>query len=108
VKITAEGREELETIKERGGDDVSILYDLCDGPGTAGIIGNSDIRIFNAGDLGHLSEAPLIAEQVNYDQDAPAPAPAAGSRQWYFEPYQIRSVADDLLEHGEAIFTELK
>ena len=99
VTITPEGYILARDLQNEGRQsDDAILgdlleYDLCNGWG-----------FFTADQLGALSTAPVLCE--GWDVDREGLPEVVDEHWWYFEPYQVRSVVDDLLRHGKAIFTK--
>lgn len=98
VTLTPAGRAEIEDARSGGvGDDVTLWllleWHLCNGWG-----------LFEADELGALSNAPVLAD--GWDVDAQGRPDVIDGKWWYFEPYQVRSVVDDLRRHGVAIFTK--
>lgn len=89
--------QELKTEK----DDISILLDW-----TESYRANGGYHPFDAGEgnpyVG-LTEAPMIAESMDYDDDGNA---MIEGDFWYFNDYMIRSFIDDIIENGYVDFTK--
>lgn len=101
VTLTPEGRTlAAELITDGMQSDDIILgdlleYDLCNG-----------WRLLYADEIGCLSNAPVLADAWYDDWRETGQSQVEDGHWWYFEPYQVRSVMDDLLAHGVAIFTK--
>lgn len=79
---------------------------------------NSELQWINPADTGDLTDAPTlgITGEEQREQSGPYGSTLSGhdekgpyyypiEERWSFQPYQVRSFIDDLLEKGHAIFT---
>ena len=66
---------------------------------------NGSYQPFDAGEgnpFVGLTEAPCIAEGMDYDDDGNA---TINGRFWYYGDYMITSFIDEIIENGKVIFT---
>jgi hypothetical protein len=100
VTLTAEGRSLIEEARAHGEPDDPTLatlleWHLCNG-----------WDLLDADLIGALSNAPILTRDLDWNETGAWPFIRVAGEWWYFEPYQVRSVVDDLLAHGVAIFTK--
>lgn len=88
--------EDLKEIIERAGNTDAILTDLLD---ASGYFGNNWFET-----IGCLSNAPIVAYGAIYDEDEEIDMAIDYEKIWYYEPYQIKSFAEELLNEGKVIF----
>lgn len=62
---------------------------------------NGQYYVFDADQLGHMTEAPLIAEDADCDDDGNW---TLHGRVWWFPNYCVENCMDTLREKGEVIF----
>lgn len=63
---------------------------------------NGEYYVFDASQLGHMTEAPLIAEDASCDDDGEW---TVYGRVWWFPNYCVENCMETLREKGEVIFT---
>ena len=94
IELTEEGKEKA----QEDGLTWENFYDYIED-----IIVNSEYMYFSESPVG-LTEAPVISEGYNYDDNGNLEA-ADDSRLYYYDYYMIKDFADELKEDGEVIFT---
>ena len=62
---------------------------------------NGQYYVFDASQLGHMSEAPLIAEDASSDDNG---AWTTYGRVWWYPDYQVSNCMEELRENGEVTF----
>lgn len=88
--------EDLREIIERASNTDAILTDLLD---ASGYLGNNWCET-----TGALTEAPILAYGLIYDEDEEIDEPIDYEKVWYYSEYQIKSFAEELLNEGKVIF----
>jgi hypothetical protein len=83
-----------------------LMYDIMES-----LIANSDLCWVNPSDVGALTEAPILGNfdfaQVGAIDGVPQFEEVPDdAKLWFFEPYMVRSVLQELCEKGFVIFTE--
>ena len=91
-----EARQDLIEIIERASNTDAILTDLLD---ASNYLGNNWCET-----TGALTEAPIIAYGLIYDEDDEIDMAIDYEKIWYYEPYQIKFFAEELLNEGKVIF----
>lgn len=91
-----EARQDLIEIIERAGDTDTILTDLLD---ASGYLGNNWCET-----TGALTEAPILAYGLIYDEDEEIDEPIDYEKVWWYPDYQISSFAEELLTKGKVVF----
>lgn len=91
--------DEIQYNRERGFNDVNVLIELTENYWT-----NGSYQPFDAGNgnpFVGLTDAPCIAEELDYDDDGQA---EIIGNFWYYSDYMIKSFIDELVKNGEVIF----
>jgi hypothetical protein len=100
--IVGDGREELETIKERvGGNDALFLAQMLD---CFGYIGNARFTPISAEHISAQTEAPMFSDGVEHLDDGDV---EVYGDVWYFPNYALEDFASTLLEKGRVTFRVL-
>ena len=98
--IMDHGDQELvkDLLERHGGNDDAFLYDLLD---TTGWLGNAKLFPVHPVDIGALTCAPIVADDVIYDDDGTVRV--IGNVYWYPQ-YEWRHFGEQLLKHEHVIF----
>ncbi|MBC8737021.1 hypothetical protein F6X40_09390 [Paraburkholderia sp. UCT31] len=98
--LEPEDKEEVADLLEKCTHrDHGFLADLLD---YAGWSQNSVLYPTCAEQVGGLTEAPMITDELEMDDDGTV---VSIGRLWYFGDYAVISFAEELLEKGETTFT---
>ncbi len=81
-------------LEEKG--EIALTYDFFED-----LVSNSGWNHVSPEDIGALTEAPILGDDVNYDDHGNLEG--TGNIYWY-PNYQIRSYFEDLIEEGETFF----
>lgn len=108
-------RLDLQDLRNESDDwgSCTMEFEVCEH-----LTSNSELQWINTTDMEDLTDAPtlgIIGEEQR-EQSGPYGAILSGhdekgpiycpiEERWSFQPYQVRSFIDDLLEKGHAIFT---
>lgn len=96
----AKSMEDLQDIKDRvGGDDQRFLLEMLD---TFGFSGNGRLHAIRPGDVGALTEAPMLSDGVEL-MDEPGLVGVYG-KVWWYPNYAVSDFAEKLLENGRVTF----
>lgn len=107
----SDDREEMRERADKYGDE-SVIWDALEPYWS-----NGAFEPFNAGDANPfvgLSSAPCIAESMNTHDDGRkeivenpqlTSAREGEGRFWYYAPYMLRGIVEELLEHGRVVYT---
>lgn len=100
ISSEPEDAEMLAHLKDiNQGDDVTFLADLLDQTGWSG---NGQLNTVRPEDIGALTDAPILSDDVTIEDDGHA---TVNGRVWWFPNYMITNFADVLIEKGQVVFT---
>lgn len=98
LKLTAT-KEEMEDFNFSERSDTELLSALLEPCWT-----NGQYYVFNADQFGHLSEAPLIADEANIDEEDSVTWTLHG-KVWWYPNYMVSNCMEVLRDEGEVVFT---
>lgn len=101
--LISEAREELIELRDRM-DDPKDTLTVADAEADVleSLIANG-WQYIEPGDVGALTSAPMISEDVGFDEDD-EPLIQAGGHVYAYMDYQVRSFVEDLIDDGYATF----
>ncbi len=93
--------DDIENLMARhGGNDEAFLVDLLD---TFGFSGNAQFTSILPEDVGALTCAPMLSDDVDYLEDG---SRAVRGDVWWYPDYQLRHFGEVLLRDGRVTFTK--
>lgn len=99
--LDPEDRDQIELMLERhGGNDKAFLTDMLDHFGFAG---NGRLYPINPEDVGALTDAPILSDDVAYADDG---KPIVMGNVWWYPSYECFNFAEELATAGEVIFSK--
>jgi hypothetical protein len=102
LQLTLEDNEvaDVEDLLEKASDrDHGFLCELLD---YAGLSTNGHLYPVLPHQVGALTDAPIISDEVVYEDDGTVNVPG---KVWWFPGYELRSFAEELLRDQQVIFT---
>lgn len=99
IESESEDKDMLEDAKRRCGEnDISFMAELLEETGWQA---NSRLMQVNPEDIGALTDAPILSDDVRYKDDGSV---EVMGNVWWLPDYMVRNFADDLIEHGKVSF----
>jgi hypothetical protein len=99
IEITPEGKEELETIKERNQNYSGIWDDLLESYWT-----NGSFTPIQPEEIGALTSSPIIGLNIDRDDEGKI-IPDASNKFWWFPEYQVIDEFEKLLNDGKVVLS---
>lgn len=104
LKLTLEGEEDREEVREMlekaTHKDHGFLADLLEYTKWQP---NGELHQVSPEELGALTDAPILTDDVTYEDDTDKRLIIG--KVWWYPEYQVLSFAEELLKHGEVVFT---
>lgn len=92
--------DQIELMLERhGGNDLAFLHDMLD---SFGFLGNGQLYPIYPEDVGALTDAPLLSNEVEYLEDG---GRLVRGDVWWYLAYERFNFAEELLTQGAVTFT---
>jgi hypothetical protein len=99
--LEPEDTDQIEVMMERhGGDDIGFLGDMLD---YFGFTPNGRLFSINPEDVGALTSAPMLSDDVEYDDTG---KPSVRGKVWWYPRYESTNFAEELARTGQVTFTK--
>jgi len=99
IKLEEADREELTEMVEKYPDDRRFLDELLEYTGWRG---NAMLFALNPGDIAALTDAPIVCDDVEIDDDGKA---IVHGKVWWYPGYDRKHFGEELLANGRTVFT---
>lgn len=91
--------EQIEVMLERhGGNDKTFLSDMLD---FFGFTPNGELYAINPQDVGALTDAPILADEVDYLDNGDT---VVRGQVWWYPGYELKNFAQELAQNGSVVF----